>query len=76
MTVLNYQGIAPLGVMYTFLMFNPSRPGVLAISNNETNRKELLRDRLHLSEVQIAMMRSQRSIIHSTTNNTTQTYYS
>ena len=73
MTVLNYQGIAPLGVMYTFLMFNPSGPGVLAISNNETNRKELLLDRLHLSEVQIAMM---RSIIHSTTNNTTQTYYS
>ena len=49
MTVLNYQGIAPLGVIYTFLMFNPPEPGVLAISDNETHRKELLRDRLHLS---------------------------
>ena len=49
MTVLNYQDIAPLGVIYTFLMFNPPGPGVLAISNNETHTKELLRDRLHLS---------------------------
>ena len=39
MTVLNYQGIAPLGVIYTFLMFNTPGPGVLAISNNETHRK-------------------------------------
>ena len=35
MTVLNYQGIAPLGVIYAFLMFSPPGPGLLAISNNQ-----------------------------------------
>ena len=49
MGVLNSKGIAPLGVIYVFLMFNPPGPGLLAISNNETHRNDLLRDRLHLS---------------------------